>query len=71
MKYRAIFKINGIEKALKTCDSFEEAKKCCFSHRENYSTVKSSIYREWKRGNVTTIDYGAHNAFYKIKEIEG
>lgn len=69
MKYRAIFKINGVEKPLATFNSYDEAYQHCMEHRKKNSTLECFYVRVIKKDNVTTLDYGAHNAFYKIEEI--
>lgn len=37
---------------------------------EKSSVTHTDLWRFWDKSGVTYVDYGAHNAFYMIKEVE-
>ncbi|MGT2964182.1 hypothetical protein [Streptococcus acidominimus] len=72
MKYSLYFQINNNEPELQGI--FSELEKA-YKHISKLIEEKSSItytetWRFWKKDGVTYIDYGAHNVFYMIKEVE-
>ena len=70
MEYKLYFKINGKEKFLKEFSNYDDAFNYSVKHREKNSTIESHYIRMFKKNNIFKLDYGAHNAFYLIKEIE-
>lgn len=68
MNYRAVFKINGLIKPLKTCRTYREAYEHCMQHRKVNSSVECKLIKISKKDNKTIIDYGPHNAHYEVWE---
>ncbi|WP_369350413.1 hypothetical protein AB6M97_06210 [Streptococcus hillyeri] len=67
-KFKVSWKINGkTKKVVGRYKSFEEAQKAVSEHIKSRDTHASPYYRIWSVGNIWTIDYGKHNAFYKIE----
>ncbi|HAP4240981.1 hypothetical protein [Enterococcus faecalis] len=48
-------------------DSYDEAYQSILDWWA-YNDFTPNYTRRWKKGNVTTIDYGSHHEFYKIVE---
>ncbi|WP_159583972.1 hypothetical protein [Streptococcus halichoeri] len=70
MKYNLFFTLNQKEPQLQgTFDSIEKAERHMQLLIDTKSRIKSWYIRKSVRGKVATYDYGAHNAFYEIKEV--
>lgn len=70
LKYKLFFTLNQNEPELQGIfDTIEEAEKHMQLSIDTKSRIKSWYIRKTVRGKVITYDYGAHNAFYEIKEV--
>lgn len=69
MKYNLFFLINDKQQLQGTFDTIEEAEKHMQLLIDTKSRIKSWYIRKMVRGKIITYDYGAHNAFYEIKEV--
>ncbi len=70
LKYKLFFTLNQNEPELQgTFDTIEEAEKHMQLLIDTKSRIKSWYIRKSIRAKSTVYDYGAHNAFYEIKEV--
>lgn len=68
MKYKLYFEINSKTKFLKDFSEYDTAFDYMRTQIETKSSIESHYIRIQKIDNKFIIDYGAHNAFYIIKE---
>ncbi len=69
--YKLYFRINGNEPDLQgTFDTEAEAEEYMQHLIDTRSRIKSWYIRKIQREGYWLYDYGAHNAFYMIKEVE-
>ncbi|HFU4025608.1 TPA: hypothetical protein ACGO0F_001316 [Streptococcus suis] len=69
--YKLYFRINNNEPELQgTFDTKAEAEKAMQYLIDSKSKIKSWYIRKLLRDGYWLYDYGAHNAFYMIKEAE-
>ncbi|HFI0150693.1 TPA: hypothetical protein ACGO3A_001206 [Streptococcus suis] len=69
--YKLYFRINNNEPELQgTFDTEAEAEKHIQYLIDSKSRIKSWYIRKIQRDGYWLYDYGAHNAFYMIKEAE-
>lgn len=70
MKYKLFFTLNQNEPELQgTFDTIEEAEKHMQLLIDTKSRIKLWYICKSIRAKSTVYDYGAHNAFYEIKEV--
>lgn len=71
-RYNLYFQLNGKDPELQgKFDTKQEALDAIRKLIEEKSSITyTETWRFWKKDGVTYIDYGAHNAFYMIKEVE-
>lgn len=70
LKYKLFFTLNQNEPELQGIfDTIEEAEKHMQLLIDTKSRIKSWYIRKTVRVKGITYDYGAHNAFYEIKEV--
>lgn len=71
MKYNLFFTLNQNEPELQGIfDTIEEAEKHMLLLIDTKSRIKSWYIRKSAHDDCIRYDYGAHNAFYEIKEVE-
>lgn len=71
MTFELYFQINDNEPELQSAfDTKAEAEKYMQRLIDSKSRIKSWYIRKIQRDGYWLYDYGAHNAFYMIKEVE-
>ncbi|HEO7896645.1 hypothetical protein V2H07_01165 [Streptococcus agalactiae] len=69
MSFRLSWEINGkIAEVVGDYKTLKAAYDSIKVHIKDRDKFASPYYRMWQKGNVFTVDYGKHNAFYKIEE---
>lgn len=74
VKFKVVWEIYGKKvKEIGSFDTLKEAQDAIKAHIKSRDIHASPYYRMWCVNSIWTIDYGKHNAFYKIilKETRG